>query len=286
MTNQPNSGDPAQQWQQRYYDRYLNEDSTGPQGSAPSPGPRRGRRGVIIAAAATLVVVLVGGTALVLSRHGGTSAASSSTTSSSSAPAQSASVVAGLQPTIPGWQPMINSDGNLAYDVPPTWTVNRNTSVYWNKNDGSGGTLSMMRPGMFGQGYCKADPSYVAAAIGFRTAGNMDPSNASPQDFSDISSAMSINKDKQTYAAVDDQKTTTTTVSGLSAVLTTGMVHEGTGGDGTKCVKLTDLRVLSLTIGGRTETVVLAAGDENGKPSVSSADMTKILGTVRVVKSS
>lgn len=245
-----------------------------------------------IAAAAVLAAVAVAAGVFAMVNRGGASSTGESSTTSSGSPASSgsttspatdgvATTIPGIQPVVAGWQTMRNTDGNLAYDVPQDWQLKPNGSVSWPKADGSG-NLAAARPAFFGENKCKANSSWVEAAIGFRTAGSEDPADAGPQDFADLSESMSVNKDKTTYAKVDNGVTKGVKVSGQPAVLSTGIVHSGTGSESSKCSTATDLRVLSVTADSKTYIVVLASSIDKDKHWVSDADLTKIINSVRI----
>lgn len=126
-------------------------------GYVPPPPPGNGRVW-LYAGIGTLVVVLVAVAAIVLvNRNSGTEAlptttppTSTTTSRTSSAPRTTTTTVATPAPLIPGYQVVVPTAANAAWDVPQDWTFNPETSNF----TGGGDTVPVAGLALEGTDYC------------------------------------------------------------------------------------------------------------------------------------
>jgi len=141
---------------------------TMPAGSAPpSPEPPKRSRAALVAVVAAAAVVAASAVTGFLVLGGDKDkkddqAGPGPAKSSAAAPSATGNPRAGgaVEPTVAGWQTVVNADHGLAFDVPGTWQVKSNGWVNWVSKDGDPEEkplIAMSNPAFLEEKWCVAD---------------------------------------------------------------------------------------------------------------------------------
>lgn len=159
-----------------------------PQGGGPAdPPPRKKNRlGLIIGALAAVVIVsgvvaiyflLVPGSP----QASGPTPAPPVTTTQSSAPTTVEVTPVSVAPKIPGWQAVASRKGVLAYDVPPSWKVDRPGGLIGFGTSGSPDKVTMLDDAVFRPGFCQGRAGSTRAGAGLTSVGESDAGKAAAE---------------------------------------------------------------------------------------------------------
>ncbi|WP_329128902.1 hypothetical protein OG552_01625 [Streptomyces sp. NBC_01476] len=283
----------------------------GPQGPD-GPQPPRGRRNLNVAIAITSAVAVIaaivvgavylaGGDKKDDAKNGGSPTPTATVTSATPSPTatgtpsddltdnpRAAPGTANVKPVVPGWKVVTRTQRNVAFDVPPDWSVKTEDEIVGYEDDNGKAQVAMSGPAYYKEAWCTSSEGTAdRAVVGTKGAnGATSVRNAAESQATSWAYWAFQNKGKGTFSKAQNSKEFTNAygISGWQAQATATKVPAG------KCVTSTGEAWTVAWIDptqpdpAKKLVVWVLYADRGNADQVSQATVDKIKSTIRLIK--
>ncbi len=187
---------------------------------------------------------------------------------------------------VSGWQPVVQTEGVYAYDVPPGWVPEPGMVHGW---ESGGSRFALVTSALVGEGFCERDEDVQRGGSGMTAAPGDDAAAAAVATVEELA-RRAYTPDGGTEPTVElvEQRSVEVSIEGRAGDAELVLAEVNVSASGGQCLPDTALvGALAVEVPSGGSTPVLVAYDAQGGPGVlSKEEMARLLTSLRTVPES